>query len=630
MKRHLQASVGHFVKHNIRWMLIDFLVVVLAYFVAYSARILAIPTTFDDMRFVLFPALITILMLYLNNVYKRIWSQTSGHGITIILQSVMMASALTLIPLLLFSPRPMPLSVFLPASFLTFGGLVVVRYRSRLVGAMEWRWRAIWRHEFPKSGQKDRILIVGAGESGQNTALRIKHRIDDSQYHIVGFVDDDMDKQGMYVENIPILGVTAEIPLIVEDYAIDMIVVSIHNIDGPSFRRILGSCEQTQARVKVVPDMYAHLKNPNVTQTLRDVRPEDLIGRSIVTRHPDVEMSLVMRRVVLVTGAAGSIGSEISRQMLGYELKKLVLLDNNESALHDLYMELTAKSPELHIEPVLADVTDIHQVQSVYERYSPQIVYHAAAYKHVPLLEHFPGEAIRVNVGGTFNLAQMAKVHKVERFVLISTDKAVNPSNVMGASKRLCEIIVQAMCHQNGGTLFTAVRFGNVLGSRGSVVPTFNRQIDDGGPVTVTDKRMSRYFMSIPEASNLVIHAAAMTKGCEIFILQMGDEIKIIDIAERMIRLRGLRPYVDIPIEFTGVRPGEKIREELYHESQTISDSMHPHIMRLVESYDAQVNQKRLAEIERLVRDGVEDSSKTLEYLLSICDLTSTEETQIH
>ncbi len=310
---------------------------------------------------------------------------------------------------------------------------------------------------------------------------------------------------------------------IAEARNIDLIVVAIHNISGPDFRQVLTACESTKALIKVVPDLQELVNARQGAALLRDVQAEDLIGRNPITRHEAVDLAPVMNKVILVTGAAGSIGSELSRQIMLYKPTKAILLDNNESGLHDLVTELRSKFPAVELVPALVDITIRSAIHSVFEKHRPQIVFHAAAYKHVPMLEYYPREALRVNIGGTRNVAELARDYGVERFVLISTDKAVNPSSIMGATKRVCELMLHALsqdpdCH----TLFASVRFGNVLGSRGSVVPTFNRQIDSGGPVTVTHQEMTRYFMSIPEAVNLIIHAACMTNGNDIYVLADG------------------------------------------------------------------------------------------------------------
>jgi len=316
------------------------------------------------------------------------------------------------------------------------------------------------------------------------------------------------------------------------------------------------------------------------------VKAEDLIGRGPVTRHEGINLDLVTSKTIMVTGAAGSIGSELSRQLCRYNASNVIILDNNESGLHEIQIELAAKFPGTHVEPALVDITNREMLFNVFAQYKPQIVFHAAAYKHVPMMERYPGEALRVNLGGTRNLTDCAREFGVERFVLISTDKAVNPSCIMGASKRACELLLRSLAQQPGEkTLFTSVRFGNVFGSRGSVVPTFNNQIENGGPVTITDPEMSRYFMSIAEAVNLVIHAASMTKGGDAYLLKMGEEVRIIELAERMIRLRGMRPDKDIEIKITGMRPGEKLHEELHSESELLQDTVHPNIVQMSSTF---------------------------------------------
>jgi FlaA1/EpsC-like NDP-sugar epimerase len=468
---------------------------------------------------------------------------------------------------------------------LSLVGFVTVRYRGRLLSGLSWRWRAVWYHDFPVV--PTRVLITGAGEAGQVTAWRLKHGSPpDVKYCVVGFVDEDPDKHGMYVEGCQVLGDYRAIPQLVEQHRVDLIVIAEQPVSGSEFRQILSYCESTDARIKVMPNIFDLLSRKMAVPFLRDIQAEDFLGRSAIGRHPSVDLGPVTHKAILVTGAAGSIGSELSRQLLTYEPIKLILLDNNESALHDLVCNLGCQAPPGSdwLVPVLADITSRVEMNRVFAQYKPQVVFHSAAYKHVPMLEYYPYKALQVNVNGTRWTAELAQYHGVERFVLISTDKAVCPANVMGATKRICELIMATLSRQGGGhTLFTSVRFGNVLGSRGSVVPTFNRQIDGGGPVTVTDKNMRRYFMTIPEAANLVIHAACLTKGGDLFMLNMGDEVRIVDLAERMIRMRGLRPYTDIGIEFTGTRPGEKLYEELHANSEIPQSTCHPDIFQLID-----------------------------------------------
>ncbi len=527
-----------------------------------------------------------VLALFVAGGYNRIWSRMSGHDVTVIVRGVVLASAV-LIPLNFFwRPRPVPLSVVIVGNSMAMMGFVAVRYRSRLISGMSWRWRAVWHQQFPQQAGT-RVLIVGAGASGQITAWRMKHRAPNHKhrYDVVGYVDDDPDKQHRYIEGCQVLGTCADTPALVKKHGVELIVVSIHNISGADFRTVLAECEKTDARIQIVPDLFAQIDRKTGIPALRDVRAEDLLGRQAVNWHEHVDASAVTGKVTLVTGAAGSIGAELCRQLLRYQPVRLILLDHNESGLHDLLTELTNDRTRDILTPYLADVTQRPALSQLFAQYQPQVVFHSAAYKHVPMLQHYPAESVRVNIGGTQQVAGLARDYGVERFVLISTDKAVHPTSVMGASKRLCELLMHAMAQQPGNrTLFTSVRFGNVLGSRGSVVPTFDRQIDLGGPVTVTDREMRRYFMSIPEAVNLVIHAACMTRGDDLFMLQMGEEVCIVELAERMIRMRGLRPYVDIPIVFTGVRPGEKLREELYAEFETMKPTVHPSIVELTSS----------------------------------------------
>lgn len=561
--------------------LVDIIIVFIAYLVAFTILSLTDRDYANfpfPLQYILAASLVHIASLYGFGVYRRIWQRTSGHGVMLIINAVAVATLVTGAAVVLLQATSLPLQLMIFGNVFAVIGFVAVRYRSRLAIGLIWRYNALVRHEFPTS--PTRVLIIGAGESGQVLAWRLKHRFTHNRYTVVGFIDDDAGKQGLYVEGCRIIGTRHDIVRLADEKNIDLIVVAIHNISGPSFREILTSCEKTKALIKVVPDIQEMVSAHHATEVLRDVQAEDLIGRSQITRHEGIDLAPIVNKVILVTGAAGSIGSELSRQVMNYAPIKVVLLDNNESGLHDLIVELQAKHPDITMVPALVDITNKLALRAVFNQHQPQIVFHAAAYKHVPMLEFYPNEALRVNVMGTRNLAGLAQEFRVERFVLISTDKAVKPSSVMGASKRLCELILHALSQsEEGSTRFASVRFGNVLGSRGSVVPTFNKQIDNGGPVTVTHQEMTRYFMSIPEAVNLILHAACMTDGDDIYVLQMGEVVRIVELAERMIRLRGLRPYRDIDINFTGIRPGEKMHEELFNEMENPSETQHPNIM---------------------------------------------------
>ena len=606
------------IKQTMRDAVLDLVILLVAYSVVLFAR--GFGTTYFQAESLVFFAIAgftTLSCLFLLGVYRRIWSRTSGHGIVVIFNATGLALVLLILIDLLLEPRPLPLSVIGIAQTLSLAGFVAIRFRSRLITGLTWRWNAVWHHQFPKS--ETRVLVVGAGESGQTLAWRLKYRSSNTTYRVVGFVDDDSNKQGMYVEGAEVLGKRQDIPQLVKKHNVELIVVAIHNIAGEDFRAVLRLCEQTSARIKVIPNLFALMNATTGVQLLRDVQAEDLLGRTTITRHEAVDLAAVTGKVVLVTGAAGSIGSELSRQLALYEPARVLLLDNNESGLHDLHLDLKAHYPETPYVPILADVTLPDTFERVFQEHRPQVIFHAAAYKHVPLLQDFPGAAIRVNIEGTRNVAELARQHGAERFVLISSDKAVNPENVMGATKRACELLLHAFAATPGPTRFTSVRFGNVLGSRGSVVPIFNHQIDMGGPVTITHPDMTRYFMSIPEAVNLVIHAACLTQGDDIFLLKMGEVIRIVDLAERMIRLRGLRPNLDIEIECTGIRPGEKMHEELYGMDETPLETAHPHIVLLKswgEQFDAAAFFDQLKTLAHVGYFDCYEATRTLDRLV--------------
>lgn len=562
---------------------LDGLIVLAVYLVLFlitEYRFFAAPEL--NVGFIFAAAFIVIVVMYAFRVYDRLWARSSGHNVTIIINAVAVATVFVLIMGTLIRPRLMSIGVILVASVFVLTGVVAVRYRSRLISGGMLRLQYYFRPSTRPTEKKTRLLIVGAGESGQSLALRIKHGPLSQHYDIVGFIDDDNHKKGMILEGVIIRGGHEMIPEVVSQHSVDLIAVAIHNISGAAFRNILTECEKTEARIKVVPDVINDLLTRSTAAPLRDVQPEDLLGRSIISRHEAVDLSPVLRKRILVTGAAGSIGSELCRQIVEFEPECVVMLDNNESGLFDLALDLRARHPHLRLITALGDITQRDNLRAIMARHKPQIVFHAAAYKHVPMLQDYPTEAVRVNIIGTRNVAELACEFAVERFVLISTDKAVNPSSVMGATKRVCELMLHALAYKKcSPTIFTAVRFGNVLGSRGSVVPIFTRQIDKGGPVTVTHPEMTRYFMSIPEAANLIIHAAAITAGDDIYILQMGETVRILDLAERLIRMRGLRPHHDIPIDFSGVRAGEKMHEELYTLHDKPTTTTHPGIIKL-------------------------------------------------
>ncbi len=439
-----------------------------------------------------------------------------------------------------------------------------------------------------------RVLIVGAGDAGFMLVREFEQQ-PHLGVHVVGLVDDDVTKINRTMGGVPVLGRHAEIPDIVKRHAVERIIIAMPSAGADVLRETMAICRDTDAELKTLPPVGELVAGRVRAQDVRDVRIEDLLRREPVATDLSAISGYLHGKRVLVTGAGGSIGSELCRQVCTFEPAQLVLLDHSENAVFEIDAELRERFPRVSLAPVIGDVRSRTKMEQVCAVYRPQVVFHAAAHKHVPLMEVNPDEAIANNVLGTRNVAEAAARCGAERFVMVSTDKAVNPGNVMGATKRLAELVVQGMqaaqggqgsaaagpSETPGGTRFVSVRFGNVLGSRGSVIPLFQRQIDQGGPVTVTHPDMTRYFMTIPEAVQLILQAAAMGRGGEVFVLDMGEPVRIADLAHDLIRLSGLVPGKDIDIVYTGVRPGEKLFEELVNDGETVRKTSHEKIMAL-------------------------------------------------
>jgi FlaA1/EpsC-like NDP-sugar epimerase len=648
--------------------LCDGLCVFFAFFIALAFRFDGhIPTSYlsSFTRTIPFVIFLYCIMNVPFGLYGHLWRYASAQEVAPIVGSTATSTAFLLLTILTTNTgRPIPLSVIMLSGFFTVGTFTAVRYRQRLLtGMMSRLQRIVGRPD------RQRVLIVGAGEAGQLLAQQIRTHSQHHHYELVGFVDDDPAKLSMRVHGVPILGNRDTIPQLAAERNVSLIIIAIHSIPGPTLREILSLCLSTQARVKMMPDFLGRMDSAKDMLPLKDITPADLLGRQPCQIDKTACRELIADKIVLVTGAAGSIGSELCRQILDWQPRQLLMLDNNETGLHDLALTLKHHhTPDAvvnqlneNIVPLVADIRNQAKIDYVFETYRPQIVFHAAAYKHVPLMERQPDEAVRVNVLGTQIVSEAAARNAADRFVLISSDKAVNPGSIMGATKRVGEMLITNMSldddqplpasvtienitgatngrhqqyarqngrtngvgkHKNGKTIstpsqnlellssidselalslpqeqtpgkvngsksqnhrtrFTAVRFGNVLGSRGSVVPTFTRQIELGGPVTLTHPEMTRYFMSISEAVSLVIQAATLTEGNDIFMLDMGQEIRITDMAHKMIRLRGLRPGQDIAIEYIGIRPGEKLNEELLAPHEERLATSHPHIFRI-------------------------------------------------
>lgn len=416
-----------------------------------------------------------------------------------------------------------------------------------------------------------KVLIVGAGSAGN---LILKEMFENPQINMypVGIIDDNEKKLGKSYYNVPVIGTTDDIEKVVQNLDIDEIIFSIAKITRKRKAEIMQTCKKTSCKIKTIPGIYELIDGKVGIKNIREVNIEDLLGRESVKIKDAEVLRFLKGKKVLVTGAGGSIGSELCRQISFLNPKELILVDIYENNVYELQQELIRKYKNLDLKVLIASVRDKNRMEEIFINYQPEIVFHAAAHKHVPLMEDSPCEAIKNNVFGTLNMAELSAKYKVERFVLISTDKAVNPTNIMGATKRCCEMIVQTL-NKNSETEFVAVRFGNVLGSNGSVVPLFKKQIEEGGPVKVTHPEITRFFMTIPEAVSLVLEAGTIARGGEIFVLNMGEPVKILDLAKNLITLSGLEPGVDIKIEFTGLRPGEKLYEEILMDEEGLRDT---------------------------------------------------------
>lgn len=507
--------------------------------------------------------LITLTVFWLFRIYSSLWEYAGIEEVFNVIAACMV-SGLVKIALIV------GVGSFLPRSYY----IISTIYLMMLTGASRFSYRLIRMHrqhrEIPWKKRK-KVMIIGAGEAGRALIIEIQN----SKYlnqKVCCVIDDDKRKIGKFILGIRIVGDRYSIPKYVKRYGIQQIIVTIPSANAADLRPILDICKETNCELKILPGVYQLVNGEVSVSKLRPVSIEDLLGRDEIKVNLDEIMDYVSGKVIMVTGGGGSIGSELCRQIASHKPEQLIIFDIYENNAYEIQQELLRRYPELNLVVLIGSVRDENRLDAIFEQYRPQIVYHAAAHKHVPLMEVSPNEAIKNNVLGTYKLVIMADKWKVKKFVQISTDKAVNPTNIMGASKRICEMIIQTYNKQSE-TDFVAVRFGNVLGSNGSVIPLFKRQIAEGGPVTVTHPEIIRYFMTIPEAVSLVLQAGAYAKGGEIFVLDMGEPVKILDLAKNMIRLSGYKPGEDIQIEFTGLRPGEKLFEELLMDEEGMTDT---------------------------------------------------------
>ncbi len=513
---------------------------------------------------------IKVLVFKAFQLYSSLWEYASIEELIKVVGAVLLGNIISVVYSTL-------------TDFNIFFGVYVVSFvfEIALIGGNRFSYRILRRLKQSKSltrqNDDNRVLIIGCGSTASLIATEIKTH--PSQYgHLIGYISDDDSKYGQTIAGIKVLGNRYDILSVVKRSKVTEIVVAIPTASKDHTKMILDECKRTGAKVKIMPGIMEVIDGKVSMNSIRNVEIEDLLGRDPVNLNIGLIASYIEGKIVMVTGGGGSIGSELCRQIAKYRPTKLIVLDVYENNAYEIQNELLRDyGDQLNLEVLIASVRDRKALNRIFTEHKPQVVFHAAAHKHVPLMERSPKEAIKNNVMGTLNMVEVSHEHRVERFVMISTDKAVNPTNVMGASKRLCEMVVQSMAAQSM-TKFVGVRFGNVLGSNGSVIPLFKKQIEEGGPVTVTHKDIIRYFMTIPEAAQLVIQAGGMANGGELFVLNMGDPVRIYDLAEDLIRLSGLKPHEDIEIKVSGLRPGEKLYEELLMAEEGMTSTKHEKI----------------------------------------------------
>ena len=558
------------IRDKLKLLLIDAIILAVMPLVALLLRFEGtVPAAeFDTFRACLpWMVLISLAIFYFYGMYHRIWHYARIRDLIAIIGAITLSQAIVFL-VISMAAISVPRSVIILTWLLTICA----------VGASRLAYKVNLDLVTESQGDRKNLLIVGAGDAGAMLVRELEQKAT-ATICIVGFVDDDEKKQKGRLAGFPILGNISEIPRVVQENKIDKIVIAIPSADGDTIRHIAMQCRKTGAKVRIMPGIYEMMTDEVGMGEMREIRLEDLLRRDPIHLDFAKITNYIAGKTVLITGAGGSIGSEISRQISRVGAKEIILLGRGENSIYEIHQELKRKFPEQTYHTVIANITDRDRMERVFKRFQPEVVFHAAAHKHVPLMEIQPEEAIKNNVFGTKNVAELADENHAEIFVLISTDKAVNPTSVMGATKRTAELVLQEI-NQHSKTKFVTVRFGNVLGSRGSVVPLFEKQIAAGGPVTVTHKEMTRFFMTIPEAVQLVLQAGSQAEGGEVFLFDMGKPVKIKDMAEDLIRLHGLTPGEDIQITYTGLRPGEKLYEELLTSEEGTTSTKHKKIFK--------------------------------------------------
>lgn len=563
-------------KHrNVILRLMDVIIVVMAYYIAYILINNQVFIDIEENRIMINTILLAIMtyscVLHIFKTYDNITRYETGYDYLIyVLACLISYTILTTLKLTFKLNTIANTRTNMVAALMIMTAIVSYRVIIRLI--------LTEGYKVQKDGGKlkKNVLIIGAGEAATIILKTLKSTMKDT-YNVIGLVDDNINKLNYAVSGIRILGTRNDIIRICQEKNIELILFTISNISNEERKNILNICQQTGCKVRILPGAKDLIQNKSLMDNFRNVEIEDLLGRDTIELDNKNIVKLIKNKVVLVTGGGGSIGSELCRQIIKYNPKKLVIVDIYENNLYDIEQELKYNYPNQNIYAIVASVRDKKRLNEIFEEFKPYLVFHAAAHKHVPLMETSPLEAIKNNVFGTYNVVNCSDEYEVKKCILISTDKAVNPTNIMGATKRLCEMIVQAKA-KDSKTEYAAVRFGNVLGSNGSVIPLFKKQIASGGPVTVTHKDITRFFMTIPEAVSLVLQAMTYAKGGEIFVLDMGEPVKIYDMAVKLIRLSGYEPNVDMQIKVTGLRPGEKLYEELLMAEEGLEQTKHDKI----------------------------------------------------
>lgn len=578
-------------------LLCDLIVIIISNAMALLIRYDFVPGKVD-MRFVesvwsYFPInlVITLIIFYIFRLYHSIWRYAGIVEMQNVLAATMI-SAITQMVGLRVLHLPVPRSYY----FSYAGFLFLLTLGNRFA----YRSVRYFRNRTVNAKDAKRVMLIGGGNAADAIIKEIRVSEHISNTEVKCIIDDDPAKQGTYIQGIKVVGTRKDIIDSAGLYNIHEIIIAMPSVSRKTIKEIVEICKETSCALKILPGMYQLMNGEVSFNQLRNVDVEDLLGRDPIKVDMDSIIEYTKGKVILVTGGGGSIGSELCRQLAQREPKQLIIVDIYENNAYDIQQELKKNYPSLNLVVLIASVRNSSRINNIFNTYQPQVVYHAAAHKHVPLMEDSPNEAIKNNVLGTWKTVMAADTYGVEKFVLISTDKAVNPTNIMGASKRICEMIVQTY-NNHSKTDFVAVRFGNVLGSNGSVIPLFKRQVASGGPVTVTHPDIIRYFMTIPEAVSLVLQAGAFAKGGEIFVLDMGEPVKILDLAENLIRLSGYKPYEDIDIEFTGLRPGEKLYEELLMDEEGMQNTENKliHIGRPIE-IDEEMFMRQLEELREV------------------------------